>query len=453
MRKSIHRMARYSLISLLISLALVINCAAAESTLNLAPMLSKVTPTVVNISVEKVIKSPLDKPADRRRPMKLLGVGSGVVINAQKGYIVTNAHVVAHAKLMLVTLKDGRRYFAKKIGESDGFDIAVIQIQAPNLTALPFADSSTLKVGNYVAAIGSPFGLSQTVTSGMVSALNRIHPKIEGHQSFIQTDAPINPGNSGGALVNLNGKLVGINTAIVTSTGGSTGIGFAIPSNMVKHVVNQLIKYGNVKRGMLGVIAQNITKTLSQALKLNNNKGTLVTKVVPNSPANKAGIEVQDVITKLNNAAIRSATQLSNMLAATRPGTKVKLTIVRAGKPEVLTVTVGDPKKVMKQRELPFLGGLQLSNFSELKGNGKTITGVKVNHISATSAAALAGVRPGDVILSANGDAIESTKDLAEATQTDAKQLLLKVARGKASLYLVIPRPYHVDSTATPEKK
>lgn len=269
---------------------------------SLAPMLNKTTPSVVNIAVEKLIPqtpNPLQPEMDQNTaPTKVLGVGSGVIIDAKKGYIVTNAHVVKDQKIMVVTLKDGRRYRAKVIGKDEGFDLAVIQIHANHLTALPIGNSDQLKVGDFVVAVGSPFGLTQTVTSGVISALNRQEPRIDNFQSFIQTDAPINPGNSGGALIDLEGKLIGINTAIVTPSAGNIGIGFAIPSDMVKSVAEQLIKYGKVERGMLGVTAQNITPELADALNLKHNKGALVTKVVAESPAAKAGVEVQEIIKK-----------------------------------------------------------------------------------------------------------------------------------------------------------
>ncbi|MCB1826996.1 MAG: Do family serine endopeptidase [Coxiellaceae bacterium] len=411
--------------------------------LDLAPMLKRITPAVVNIMVEKKPSlmpnddgTPLD--TNKQVPHPSIAVGSGIIISAKNGLIVTNAHVVSHEKLMIVTLKDGRRYHANLIGEDDGFDIAILHIRAKNLKSIPFGDSDKLQVGNFVAAIGSPFGLTQTVTSGVISALNRSEPKIEGYQSFIQTDAPINPGNSGGALVNLKGQLIGMNTAIITPTYGSIGIGFAIPSNMVKSVVTQLIKYGKVERGMLGVIAQNISPALANALHLQADHGVLVTKVVPGSAASTAGVKVKDVILEVNTKKIRNSVQLRNMLGIMRPGTPLKILISRKHKTEVLTTTVGDPKKMAKQKETPFLAGMRLQDFDEVEADGSEVKGALITGVSPDSQGMLAGLMPGDVITTANGKPVNSAKDLEADAQQQPKQLLLSVTRGNSNLFAVI---------------
>lgn len=412
---------------------------------NLAPMLKKVTPAVVNIMVEKKPTlvseddTPLDSPKKKSPPHPSIAIGSGVIISAKNALIVTNAHVVSHEKLMIVTLKDGRRYHANLIGEDDGFDIAILHIKATNLKSIPFGDSDKLQVGNFVAAIGSPFGLTQTVTSGVISALNRSQPKIEGYQSFIQTDAPINPGNSGGALVNLKGQLIGMNTAIITPTYGSIGIGFSIPSNMLKSVVMQLIKYGKVERGMLGVIAQNISPTLANAMGLQADHGVLVTKVVLGSAASKASIKVKDIILEVNHKKIRNSVQLRNMLGIMRPGTPLKILISRKHKTRILSATVGDPKKISEQKEMPFLAGMRLQDFSELEADGSKIKGALVTGISPDSQGMLAGLLPGDVITSANSKRVTSVRDLEQdAENKQSKQLLLSVARGNSNLFVVI---------------
>ena len=412
---------------------------------SLAPMLKKVTPAVVNIMVEKkpVLISSSDDNTDsntaqQKIPHPSIAVGSGVIINAKNGLIITNAHVINHEKLMIVTLKDGRRYDANLIGQDDGFDIAILHINAKNLTSISFGNSDKLQVGNFVAAIGSPFGLTQTVTSGVISALNRSQPKIEGYQSFIQTDAPINPGNSGGALVNLNGQLIGMNTAIITPTYGNIGIGFAIPSNMVKSVVTQLLKYGKVERGMLGVIAQNISPTLASALHLQADEGVLVTKVVPGSAANKAGIKTKDIILAVNNEKIHDSVQLRNMLGIMRPGTALRIVIIQNHQKKLLQATVGDPEKIEAQKQIPFLAGMRLQDFNELEADGSDIKGALVASVSSDSQGMLAGLMPGDVITSANSKSVTSAKDLEREAEKQPKQLLLTVARGLSNLFVVI---------------
>lgn len=412
---------------------------------SLAPMLEKTTPAVVKITVETNEAKPTfsDKDLDNeqaksKKSRKRISLGSGVIINAEQGLIVTNAHVVSDGRIIIVSLKNGRQYRAKLIGEDDAVDIAILKINAKHLTSIDFGDSNQLEVGDFVIAIGSPFGLMQTVTSGIVSALNRSEPQIEGYQSFIQTDTPINPGNSGGALVNRQGQLIGINTAIVSPSFGSIGIGFAIPSNMVKSVVKQLVQYGKVERGMLGVIAQDITPPLADALKLDDEHGTIATTIIPNTPADKAGLKVADVITKINNTPIRSSAQLRNTIALMRPGTPITLTVMRQNKTLNLKTTVGNPKKILQQQQLPFIAGLRLQDFSELEGDGSTLKGVVVADVAETSAAALTGLLPGDVITKANGQTITSVDQLKKMALTKPTQLLLQVTRGNNGLFLVI---------------
>ncbi len=415
------------------------------STPSLAPMLTKVTPAVVNVAVEKMVPPAKKLLADGRigqakKPEYLTGVGSGVIFNAKVGLIVTNAHVVDHAKIIVVTLKDGRRYRARLIGEDSGFDIAIIKIPAHNLKAIHFADSDNLKVGDFVVAIGSPFGLTQTVTSGVISALNRSEPRIEGFQSFIQTDAPINPGNSGGALINMRGQLIGINTAILTPVYGNIGIGFAIPSDMVHSILSQLLKYGKVKRGMLGVVAQNLSVELAQALDLKPTKGVIVTQVIPGSAAATAGVKDQDIIEKVNGKIIRSAAQLRNTLGLMRPGTKITLTILRDHKELTLSATVGNPKTLIAQHSIPFLSGLRLQNFKELEADGSLLQGALVTGVASTSPAALAGLLPGDIIMSANLHPVDSAQALKNIALQKPKQLVIKVKRKNRSAFLVVER-------------
>lgn len=413
---------------------------------SLAPMLQQVTPSIVNITVEKVSppvpNNPLAPTGDNpQQPTnKAIGVGSGVIIDGDKGYIVTNAHVVKDQQIMVVTLKDGRRFRAKLIGKDDGFDLAVIKINANHLTALGFSNSDQLQVGDFVVAIGSPFGLTQTVTSGVVSALNRSEPRIDNYQNFIQTDAPINPGNSGGGLINLQGKLVGINTAIVTPSSGNIGIGFSIPSNLVKSVADQLIRYGKVERGMLGVMAQDITPELAKALHMTRNQGALVTDIIPGSPAAVAALKVQDIIQDVNGSSIRDSDQLHNVLGLLRPGTKIQLTVLRDQKILKLNASIANPTSLKLQQDLPFLNGLRLQKFSDLEPNGNLLSGILVLSVGDTSDGAIAGLLPGDVIVSANGVKTPDIKTLMQIATGNAQQLLLKIARDNVQLFLVIEK-------------
>ncbi len=404
---------------------------------SLAPMLEKVTPAVVKINIAKDTLAP---PFEQTKPPagEKVALGSGVVIDAAQGLIVTNAHVVNQSKIIVVTLQNGRRYLAKLIGEDDGFDIAVIKIDAPGLVSIPFGDSDQLQVGDFVAAIGSPYGLTETVTSGVISALDRSEPKIEGYQSFIQTDTPINPGNSGGALVNMKGELIGINTALVTPILGNVGIGFAIPSNMVLSVAQQLVKYGKVERGILGVVAQDITTSLAEAMNFKSDKGAVITTIIPLSPASKAGLRVGDIIISLDGKTIHSSEQLRDSLGIMRPDTAIKLEVLRDGKSQILPANVGDPQKLAKQQEVPFIGGLQLQDFNELESDDTLLKGIVVTGVGETSPGALAGLEPGDIIVSANQQPVTSVHALESIAQTKPKHLLLQISRQNTGLFVVV---------------
>ncbi|MFO1352563.1 MAG: Do family serine endopeptidase [Gammaproteobacteria bacterium] len=318
---------------------------AAQPLPSLAPMLRRVAPAVVNISSEGKVKlqpNPLlDDPFFRRffnipkqpRERRAESLGSGVVIDAARGYIVTNHHVVDHADAITVTLNDGRQFKAKTIGVDPEADVAVIQIPAERLTALTLGDSDGLQVGDYVVAIGNPFGLGQTVTAGIVSALGRSGLGIEGYENFIQTDASINPGNSGGPLVNLRGELIGINTAILAPSGGNIGISFAIPVNMVQGLVGQLLRYGQVRRGQIGISVQNLDAKLAQAFGLDNREGAVITQIAPGSAAASAGLRVGDLVTAVNGKTVRDADSLRNTIGLMQAGEQVGVDVLRAGKP------------------------------------------------------------------------------------------------------------------------
>jgi len=414
---------------------------------SLAPILKTTLPAVVNISVEGQVKlSSLlsNRPsANTDNSQQFRDVGSGVIVDADKGYIITNAHVLKDAKIITVTLGDGRRYRGNIIGQDDGSDVAVIQIHAKHLTALPFANSDELQVGDFVAAIGNPFGLHQTVTSGVISALNRSDLGIEGYENFIQTDAPINPGNSGGALINLAGQLIGINTAIIAPTSGSVGIGFAIPSNMVHAVAVQLIQFGKVKRGLLGVMVQKISPDLADALGLPNDKGALVTSVNPGSPAAEAGLQELDVVTAINGNPVTNAAHLRNAVAVLPIGTVFKLQVWRKGKIMNVAAKVGDPMVVEKHQATiinPLISGIRLVAYDSMDSNEKQIKGLGVLEVANTSSAWLGGLQPGDIIIEANDKPTLTFDALKQAAAINSEQLLLKVWRDGGVVYLVVNR-------------
>ncbi|MCU0839070.1 MAG: Do family serine endopeptidase [Rhodospirillales bacterium] len=319
--------------------------AEASELPSLAPMLTLATPAVVNIAVLSrvaVQDNPLLRDPFFRRffnipdlPRELpprISAGSGVIVDAERGYVLTNHHVIAQANEVYVTLKDRRRLPARLVGSDPPTDIAVLKIEPDRLTALPFGNSDALQVGDYVVAIGNPFGLGQTVTSGIISALGRSGLNVEGYEDFIQTDASINPGNSGGALVNLRGELIGINTAIISPAGGNVGIGFAVPSNMVRAVMEQLIAYGTVRRGRLGIRMQPVTADLAETLRLPEIRGALIASVEPGTPADASGLKPGDVVVGVNGRRVDDPADLRARLGLLPPGERVDLTIIRNGR-------------------------------------------------------------------------------------------------------------------------
>lgn len=319
----------------------------------LAPMLEQVTPAVVNIATEgriRIRENPLlrdpffrrffnipDMPLER----KTESLGSGVIMDARRGLVVTNNHVIANAEQIAVKLRDGRRLQAELIGTDPETDIAVIKIDAKDLTSVKVADSERLRVGDFVVAIGNPFGLGQTVTSGIVSALGRSGLGIEGYEDFIQTDASINPGNSGGALVNLRGELIGINTAIFSQSGGNVGIGFAIPSNMVERVIEQLVRHGEVKRGAIGVQLQDLTPELAKAFDVAAQGGAVVVSVVPDSEADRAGLRAADVVVGVDGKRVRDASDVRNRIGLLRVGQTARFEVLRQGSLKTIIIKVG----------------------------------------------------------------------------------------------------------------
>ncbi|WJG08851.1 DegQ family serine endoprotease [Aliiglaciecola sp. LCG003] len=413
---------------------------------SLAPMLQEATPAIVSISVEGTQVSRQRVPEMFRhffggqneqvqeRPFK--GLGSGVIIDAEKGYVVTNNHVVDNADEITVMLTDGRELKAKKLGADEQSDIALLQIDSEKLKALPLANSDKLRVGDFVVAIGNPFGLSQTVTSGIVSALGRSGLNIGGYEDFIQTDAAINRGNSGGALVNLRGELVGINTAIFGPNGGNVGIGFAIPSNMMKSLVDQIIEFGEVRRGLLGILGQDVDAGLSEAMNLEVNKGAFVSEVSPDSAADKGGIESGDIITHINGRIVDSFQELRAKISSMGAGAEVELTLLRKGKSKKVKVTLGDAgAAVVAAREIhPALEGATLADGTTERGN----KGVEISELDARSPAARFGLQEGDIIVGVNRNRINNVAELRRQMEDAEGVIALNVQRGKSSLYLVI---------------
>jgi serine protease Do/serine protease DegQ len=411
-------------------------------------MLERTTPSVVNISTtgKVVVRDPFfDDPFFRRffdipqqqRERRTTGLGSGVIIDAGNGYIITNSHVIDKAQDIVVTLEDGQRFDANVIGKDPGADIAVIQIDAPNLNEISLGNSDVLRQGDFVVAIGNPFGLGQTVTSGIVSALGRSGLGIESYEDFIQTDASINPGNSGGALVNLRGELIGINTAIYGPSGGNVGIGFAIPVNMAKQITEQLIEHGEVKRGRLGFSAQDLTPELAQAFGITHNKGVVVARVEPDSPADKANMKVGDVIIKVNEREVQSSAQVRNEIGLLRIGDRVKIGILRNGKARTLTATVENQvtKSIQGKKLSKFLAGAEFGEVNQETARG-SVSGIEV--LSVTGKAASAGLRKGDFILSVNKRRVKNIQDMKTALQISSDNILLNIQRDSRGLFLLI---------------
>ncbi|HEU4855331.1 MAG TPA: DegQ family serine endoprotease [Nitrosospira sp.] len=416
----------------------------------LAPMLKDVTPTVVNISVQTraaIEENPLFRdpffrhffnlPDQAARPER--SVGSGVIVDAPHGFVITNYHVIKDAQQVIVTLKDRRQFQANLVGTDPGTDIALLKIDAKNLQALRLGDSDLLNVGDFVVAIGNPFGLGQTVTSGIVSALGRSGIDIEGYEDFIQTDASINPGNSGGALVNLKGELVGINTAIVAPTGANVGIGFAVPSVMVKAVLDQIVRFGEVRRGRLGATSEDITHDLAGSLGLTSTAGAIISTVEPNSPAEKAGIKPRDVITTVNGKTIRDSVDLRNKIGLMPIGETLNLGLIRNGKPITTKVTIAKPhdERGTEAETVPQLAGATVANLKTGSSRGR-IEGVLVTKVDANSPAWLHGLRPGDIIIGANRKKVRSVQEFLAVLRKHEDSIMLNLLRGDFRLTLII---------------
>lgn len=416
---------------------------------SLAPMLEKVLPAVVSVHVEGTdsgqqaqdIPEPLKRffgqAPGPSQPQPFEGLGSGVIIDAAKGYILTNNHVVNGADKISVQVADGNEYDAKLIGHDEQTDIALIQVEgAKNLMQVKIADSDALKVGDFAVAIGNPFGLGQTATSGIISALGRSGLNLEGLENFIQTDAAINRGNSGGALVNLNGELIGINTAILASSGGNIGIGFAIPGNMAMDLAQQLIQFGEVKRGQLGIKGTEMTADIAKAFNVDAQRGAFVSEVLSKSAAEKAGIKAGDIITSINDKAITSFAELRVKVGTTPPGQQVKIGLLRDGKPVSVTVTLEQSAQTTASAQLlsPALQGATLSEGATKTGD----KGVKVETIEKGTPAEQVGLQKGDVIVGVNRNRVQSLADMRKVLEVKPPVLALNVVRGDESIYLLL---------------
>lgn len=428
---------------------------SAESTphsmpTSLAPMLDKVLPTVVSVHVEgshpsKRLVLPKefryffgpDIPGGNFGSRPFEGLGSGVIINSNKGYIITNNHVVNGADKITIQLNDGREFNAKLIGYDEQTDLALLQVlKFKNLVEIKMADSDTLKVGDFAVAIGNPFGLGQTATSGIVSALGRSGLNLEGLENFIQTDASINRGNSGGALVNLNGELIGINTAILAPGGGNIGIGFAIPSNIVKNLSQQLIEFGEVKRGQLGIKGTELTADIAKAFNIDVQRGAFVSEVLPGSAAAKAHIKAGDVIISIEGKPIKNFAELRVKVGTTAPGKIIKLGLLRDGKIHTVSVLLDDSTCVSTSEEIltPALQGASLSN-GHLKDGTK---GVQVEEVVKDSPASAIGLQKGDIIIGLNKTRIHNLSQLRKILKEKPSVMALNIIRGDTNIFLLL---------------
>lgn len=448
------------MVKLVVGMLLLLNIGFAQAAIpveldgqtmpSLADMVERVTPAVVNISTSSKVnisQNPLfndpffrrffDIPnqPQQRRPQSL---GSGVVINAERGYIITNHHVVAGADEITITLRDGRELLARLLGSDPEADVALLQVPAKDLTAIKLSDSTHLRVGDFVVAIGNPFGLGQTVTSGIVSALGRSGLGIEGYEDFIQTDASINPGNSGGALVNLKGELVGMNTAIIApgGSGGNVGIGFAIPINMVQQIINQLVEHGEVQRGVLGVITQDLTLDLAEAFNMKERKGAVISKVIPDSAAAQAGLKVGDVVVEVNGRKIKNSMDMRNAVGLVRLGQNLKIKLLRNGKAMTLKTRIREPRQqaIAGDKISPRLAGAVIGQLSD--NDDETINHVVILDVVQGSPAWYARLRKGDEILSVNRKPVKNLQQLKKFSGQG--QLLLNIQRGGTALFILL---------------
>ena len=415
---------------------------------SLAPMVETVLPAVVNISTRgraSMRENPLMQdpffrrffgaPETQPRERQTSSLGSGVIIDAAAGHVVTNQHVIGNADEITVRLHDGRSVQAEVIGSDPNADIAVIKIPAQGLTAIDLGNSDRLRVGDFVVAIGNPFGLGQTVTSGIVSALGRSGLGIEDYEDFIQTDASINQGNSGGALVNLRGELIGVNTAIVGPSGGNVGIGFAIPINMVLGLTRQIVEFGEVRRGRLGVVIQDLTRDLAEAFGIDMEHGAVIAQVMPDSAAADAGLKEADVITAVNERPVKGATDLRNIIGLSRSDEEVEIEYFRNRQQMTVRVKLR-PAEVaigLGEKISQHLTGATLADSEDGE-----LAGVRVTGVEARSPAWKAGLRKNDLIVSINRERVKNIDDVRQVVSKHSTGVLLQIKRGDSALFLVI---------------
>ena len=424
---------------------------------SLAPLVKEIGASVVNISSVGQMEIPQrhpfedhplfkefkeffgDRQPPRQQPRRSRSAGSGVIVDAEQGYLLTNQHVVAEADQIIVTLTDGRVVEAELVGADSETDIALLKIEAEELTAMPLADSDALEVGDYVVAIGNPFGLGQTVTAGIVSAVGRSGLGIESYEDFIQTDAAINFGNSGGALINLKGELVGINTAILGAR-GNIGIGFAIPIKMARGIMDQLLTHGEMQRGRIGVQIQDLTPDLAEALGTTHQKGAVVAQVIPGTPADAAGIQRGDVVVEMNDEPVTGSSDLRNKVGLLRVGDAVNLTVIREGEPMTIDLAVGETGKLALGggSQIPQLAGVVLGPLGPSSPLYGKVEGVLVMEVEPDSPAWDEGLREGDVIVEVNRRPVKEPDDVLRAVEGALPPLLLNVRRADGALFILI---------------
>ena len=450
MRYSMKMINRLLLAGLLLAMTIVSSAALPEyvedeTFPSLAPLVERVSPAVVNIRVSQTITRRPSTGDDAFRRFfglpdgpggsrEVASAGSGVIVDATRGYILTNHHVVADADEIQISLIDGQILDAEVVGSDPATDIALIKVDSNGLVEMPIGDSENMRVGDFVLAIGNPFGLGHTVTSGIVSALGRTGINRSGYEDFIQTDASINPGNSGGALVNMRGELVGINSAIISRSGGNVGIGFAVPTEIASSIMSQILDFGEVRRGLLGVSIQTIDREVAGLLETSVDSGALISLIEPGSAAEEAGLRVDDIIVEVNDEKISGASELRNTIGLMGSGEQVDIKYIRDGEPLSTTATLG---RQVTSRSVgtdihPGLNGAEFATSS-----ASAVRGVEVIGVVPDSPAAQRGLQSGDVITAVNRHEVRTLDQLAEIAAV-SRILFLLVQRGDRAIMLQI---------------